>query len=120
MCRNAEAGFIPQSVHAPRGVLNFGLILTAPILTVFAEDKKFILHCASIGLRGSGLLLDMGFEGERILPRFSGWVEAGGAVKWLSHDRHHTSMKTPPIDYIKRTRAYYLALGYDNPSVGAS
>ena len=24
-------------------------------------------------------------------------------------------MKTPPIDYIKRTRAYYLALGYDNP-----
>jgi hypothetical protein len=24
-------------------------------------------------------------------------------------------MTSPPIDYIKRTRAYYLALGYDNP-----
>lgn len=79
-----KLGFIPQSVHAPRGMLEFWVDPDSPYhKPVFAEDKKFILHCAS-GWRSAlaaAALLDMGFEVAHITEGFSGWVEAGGAVE---------------------------------------
>ena len=79
-----KLGFIPQSVHAPRGMLEFWVDPGSPYhKPVFAEDKKFILHCAS-GWRSAlaaASLLDMGFEVAHITEGFSGWVEAGGAVE---------------------------------------
>jgi len=79
-----KLGFIPQSVHAPRGMLEFWVDPDSPYhKPVFAEDKKFILHCAS-GWRSTlaaASLLDMGFEVAHITEGFSGWVEAGGAVE---------------------------------------
>ena len=79
-----KLGFIPQSVHAPRGMLEFWVDPDSPYhKPVFAEDKKFILHCAS-GWRSAlaaASLLDMGFEVAHITEGFSGWVEAGGAVE---------------------------------------
>lgn len=79
-----KLGFIPQSVHAPRGMLEFWVDPDSPYhKPVFAEDKKFILHCAS-GWRSAlaaASLLDMGFEVAHITEGFSGWVEAGGVVE---------------------------------------
>ena len=79
-----KLGFIPDSVHAPRGMLEFWVDPDSPYhKPVFAEDKKFILHCAS-GWRSAlaaASLLDMGFEVAHITEGFSGWVEAGGAVE---------------------------------------
>ena len=79
-----KLGFIPQSVHAPRGMLEFWVDPDSPYhKPVFAEDKKFILHCAS-GWRSAlaaASLLDMGFEVAHITEGFSGWLEAGGAVE---------------------------------------
>ena len=79
-----KLGFIPQSVHAPRGMLEFWVDPDSSYhKPVFAEDKKFILHCAS-GWRSAlaaASLLDMGFEVAHITEGFSGWVEAGGAVE---------------------------------------
>jgi len=79
-----KLGFIPDSVHAPRGVLEFWVDPDSPYhKPVFAEDKKYILHCAS-GWRSAlaaASLLDMGFEVAHITEGFSGWVEAGGAVE---------------------------------------
>ena len=79
-----KLGFIPQSVQAPRGMLEFWVDPDSPYhKPVFAEDKKFILHCAS-GWRSAlaaASLLDMGFEVAHITEGFSGWVEAGGAVE---------------------------------------
>ena len=79
-----KLGFIPQSVHAPRGMLEFWVDPDSPYhKPVFAEDKKFILHCAS-GWRSAlaaASLLDMGFEVAHITEGFSGWIEAGGAVE---------------------------------------
>jgi rhodanese-related sulfurtransferase len=79
-----KLGCIPQSVHAPRGMLEFWVDPDSPYhKPVFAEDKKFILHCAS-GWRSAlaaASLLDMGFEVAHITEGFSGWIEAGGAVE---------------------------------------
>jgi len=79
-----KLGFIPDSVHAPRGMLEFWVDPDSPYhKPVFAEDKKFILHCAS-GWRSAlaaASLLDMGFEVAHITEGFSGWVEAGGDVE---------------------------------------
>jgi len=79
-----KLGFIPDSVHAPRGMLEFWVDPDSPYhKPVFAEDKKYILHCAS-GWRSAlaaASLLDMGFEVAHITEGFSGWVEAGGAVE---------------------------------------
>lgn len=76
-----KLGFIPNSFHAPRGMLEFWVDPTSPYhKEIFAEDKQFILHCAS-GWRSAlaaAQLLDMGFEVAHITEGFSGWVEAGG------------------------------------------
>lgn len=79
-----KLGFIPNSFHAPRGMLEFWVDPASPYhKEIFAEDKQFILHCAS-GWRSAlaaAQLLDMGFEVAHITEGFSGWVEAGGPTE---------------------------------------
>lgn len=79
-----KLGFIPNSFHAPRGMLEFWVDPQSPYhKEIFASEKQFILHCAS-GWRSAlaaGHLLDMGFEVAHITEGFSGWVEAGGEVE---------------------------------------
>lgn len=79
-----KLGYIPNSFHAPRGMLEFWVDPQSPYhKEVFAQDKQFILHCAS-GWRSAlaaAQLLNMGFEVAHITEGFSGWVDAGGAVE---------------------------------------
>ena len=78
-----KLGFIPGSFHAPRGMLEFWIDPDSPYFKdIFAQDKRFILHCAS-GWRSAlstATLQDMGFEAAHITEGFNGWVDAGGPV----------------------------------------
>jgi rhodanese-related sulfurtransferase len=43
-----RGGFIPGSVHAPRGMIEFWVDPDSPYhKEVFAQDKKYVFHCAS-------------------------------------------------------------------------
>lgn len=79
-----KLGFIPESFHAPRGMLEFWVDPESPYFKdIFGQDKRFILHCAS-GWRSAlsaATLQDMGFEAAHIDSGFNGWVEAGGRVE---------------------------------------
>lgn len=79
-----RTGWIPGSVHAPRGMLEFWVDPESPYhKPIFAEDKEFVFHCAS-GWRSAlatATLQDMGFEAAHLKDGFTGWVEAGGAVE---------------------------------------
>ena len=79
-----KLGFIPESFHAPRGMLEFWVDPESPYFKdVFGQDKRFVLHCAS-GWRSAlsaATLQDMGFEAAHIDSGFNGWVEAGGSVE---------------------------------------
>ena len=79
-----KTGWIPGSVHAPRGMLEFWVDPDSPYhRDVFAQDgKRYVLHCAS-GWRSAlsvAMLQDMGFEAAHISDGFSGWLKAGGPV----------------------------------------
>lgn len=78
-----RAGFIPGSFHCPRGMLEFWVDPASPYhKDIFAEDKKFIFHCAS-GWRSAlavAVLQDMGFEASHLKEGFSTWQEHGGPV----------------------------------------
>ena len=61
-----RGGFIPGSVHAPRGMVEFWVDPDSPYFKeIFGqEDKKYVFHCAS-GWRSAltvSTLQDMGFE----------------------------------------------------------
>jgi len=79
-----RTGFIPGSFHCPRGMLEFWVDPTSPYFKdVFAEDKKFVFHCAS-GWRSAisvATLQDMGFDAAHITEGFTGWEKAGGPVE---------------------------------------
>ena len=79
-----RTGFIPGSFHCPRGMLEFWVDPDSPYFKdVFAEDKKFIFHCAS-GWRSAisvATLQDMGFDAAHIAEGFTGWEKAGGPVE---------------------------------------
>lgn len=79
-----RSGFIPGSVPAPRGMLEFWVDPESPYFReVFGEDKTFVLHCAS-GWRSAlatAALNDMGFRASHLKDGFSDWVEKGGAVE---------------------------------------
>ena len=79
-----RTGFIPGSVHAPRGMLEFWIDPDSPYFKdVFAEDKKFVFHCAS-GWRSAlsvATLNDMGFEAAHLKEGFSTWADQGGPVE---------------------------------------
>ncbi|RKF15147.1 rhodanese-like domain-containing protein [Roseovarius spongiae] len=80
-----RSGFIPGSVHAPRGMLEFWIDPDSPYhRDVFAQEgKRYVLHCAS-GWRSAlaaATLQDMGFEAAHLRDGFSDWVKQGGPVE---------------------------------------
>ncbi|MXY34054.1 MAG: rhodanese-like domain-containing protein [Boseongicola sp. SB0664_bin_43] len=79
-----RTGFIPGSVHAPRGMVEFWIDPESPYFKeVFGQEgKKFVFHCAS-GWRSAltvATLKDMGFEAAHLKDGFSSWEEFGGPV----------------------------------------
>ncbi len=81
-----RSGYIPGSFHAPRGMIEFWVDPESPYFKdVFAEDKKFVFHCAS-GWRSAltvATLQDMGFEAAHLREGFSKWEENGGPVEHM-------------------------------------
>ncbi len=79
-----RGGFIPGSFHAPRGMIEFWVDPDSPYFKdVFAQDKKFVFHCAS-GWRSAltvATLQDMGFEAAHLKEGFSTWEQQGGPVE---------------------------------------
>jgi len=78
-------GKIPNSFHAPRGMLEFWVDPESPYFKpVFGEDKTFIIHCAS-GWRSAlatETLQRMGLKPVRNLKGgFTAWKAAGGPVE---------------------------------------
>jgi rhodanese-related sulfurtransferase len=82
-------GRIPGSFHAPRGMLEFWVDPESPYhKPIFAEDKTFILHCASgwRSLLATELLQRMGMAPVLNLKGgFGGWKEAGGVIEKVEH-----------------------------------
>ena len=79
-----RTGFIPGAFHCPRGMLEFWVDPDSPYFKdVFAQDKKFVFHCAS-GWRSAisvATLQDMGFEAAHLKEGFGAWEKAGGPVE---------------------------------------
>ena len=79
-----RSGYIPGAFHCPRGMLEFWVDPDSPYFKdVFAQDKKFVFHCAS-GWRSAlsvATLQDMGFDAAHLKDGFSGWETAGGAIE---------------------------------------
>lgn len=79
-----RSGFIPGSFHCPRGMAEFWIDPDSPYFKeIFAEDKKFVFHCAS-GWRSAltvATLQDMGFEAAHLKDGFTSWVKEGGPVE---------------------------------------
>ncbi|WP_417742325.1 rhodanese-like domain-containing protein [Salipiger sp.] len=80
-----RSGFIPGSVHAPRGMLEFWVDPESPYhREVFAQPgKRYLFHCAS-GWRSAlavAMLQDMGFDAAHLRDGFTDWVEQGGPVE---------------------------------------
>ncbi len=80
-----RTGFIPGSVHAPRGMIEFWVDPDSPYFKeVFGQDdKKYVFHCAS-GWRSAltvATLQDMGFEAAHLKEGFSTWAKHGGPVE---------------------------------------
>ncbi|QFS84078.1 molybdopterin biosynthesis protein MoeB [Roseivivax sp. THAF40] len=81
----AKTGFIPGSLHAPRGMLEFWVDPDSPYhKPEFAqEDKRYVFHCAS-GWRSALAVFQlqkMGFEAAHMKDGFNDWVAKGGAVE---------------------------------------
>ncbi len=78
-------GRIPGSFHAPRGMLEFWVDPKSPYhKPIFAEDKTFIVHCASgwRSLLATELLQDMGLKPVLNLEGgFAAWKEADGPIE---------------------------------------
>lgn len=78
-----RSGFIPGSVHAPRGMVEFWVDPESPYhKDIFAQDKRYVFHCAS-GWRSAltvATLQDMGFDAAHLKEGFSTWEAQGGPV----------------------------------------
>ena len=80
-------GRIPNSFHAPRGMLEFWVDPESPYFKpIFGEDKTFIIQCAS-GWRSAlstETLQKMGLKPVKNLKGgFTAWKAAGGQVEKL-------------------------------------
>lgn len=78
-------GKLPGAEHAPRGMLEFWFDPSSPYhKEVFAQDKTYVLYCAS-GWRsalGARALHDMGFDKIcHLKGGFGAWKEAGHPVE---------------------------------------
>lgn len=85
-----RTGFIPGSVHAPRGMIEFWVDPDSPYFKdVFGQDDKtYVFHCAS-GWRSAltvAALQDMGFPAAHLKEGFSTWEKNGGPVKGKQSD----------------------------------
>ena len=83
--RERKKGYIPGSVHAPRGMLEFWIDPDSPYYRdVFGQEgKRYVLHCAS-GWRSAlatATLNDMGFDCAHLRDGFTDWVKQGGPVE---------------------------------------
>ena len=78
-------GRIPGSFHAPRGMLEFWVDPESPYhKPIFAEDKTFIIHCASgwRSLLATEVLQRMGLKPVlNMKGGFTAWRDAGGPVE---------------------------------------
>ena len=78
-------GRIPGSFHATRGMLEFWVDPESPYhKPIFAEDRTFIVHCASgwRSLLATQTLHRMGLKPVlNMKGGFGAWKEAGGAVE---------------------------------------
>ncbi|WP_373504515.1 rhodanese-like domain-containing protein [Aestuariivirga sp.] len=78
-------GRIPGSFHAPRGMLEFWVDPDSPYhKPVFAEDKTFVIHCASgwRSLLATEVLQRMGLKPVLNLKGgFGAWKDAGGPIE---------------------------------------
>lgn len=86
-----RSGFIPGSVHAPRGMVEFWVDPDSPYFKdVFGQpDKKYVFHCAS-GWRSAltvATLQDMGFEAAHLREGFSTWEKQGGPVEQVEETK---------------------------------
>lgn len=74
-------GQIPGAIHAPRGMLEFWVDPDSPYhKPIFAEDKEFVLYCASAwrSSLATAALHDMGLTRvSHIEGGFKAWKEAG-------------------------------------------
>ncbi|NYT86384.1 rhodanese-like domain-containing protein [Pollutimonas harenae] len=74
-------GLIPNAFHAPRGMLEFWVDPESPYhKPIFAEDKEFVLYCASAwrSSLATAALADMGLPRvSHIEGGFKAWKEAG-------------------------------------------
>ena len=79
-----RSGFVPDSFHAPRGMIEFWVDPDSPYhKEVFAQDKKYVFYCAS-GWRSAltvAALQDMGFEAAHIKGGFTDWEKQGGPIE---------------------------------------
>ena len=79
-----RSGYIPGSVHAPRGMIEFWVDPDSPYFKeVFGQYKKYIFHCAS-GWRSAltvATLQDMGCEAAQLIDGFSDWGAKRGPVE---------------------------------------
>lgn len=79
-----RSGFIPDSFHAPRGMIEFWVDPDSPYFKeIFGEERKFVFHCAS-GWRSAltvATLQDMGFKAAHLKEGFSTWEAQGGPVE---------------------------------------
>jgi rhodanese-related sulfurtransferase len=78
-------GRIPGSFHAPRGMLEFWVDPESPYhKPIFAEDKTFVIHCASgwRSLLATEVLQRMGLKPVlNMTGGFTAWRDAGGAIE---------------------------------------
>lgn len=81
--RERQRGHIPGSFHCPRGMVEFWVDPSSPYhKPIFAEDKRFVFHCAS-GWRSAltvNTLNQMGFDCAHLKEGFSTWADHGGPV----------------------------------------
>lgn len=89
-------GVIPNSMHAPRGMLEFWVSPDSPYTKdVFLEDREFILCCAG-GARSAlstKLLKDMGMPRlSHVETGFGGWIKdempVSGYDAWKANRKH--------------------------------
>ncbi len=81
-----RSGYIPGSVHAPRGMIEFWIDPDSPYFKdVFGQqDKRFVFHCAS-GWRSAltvATLQEMGFDAAHLRDGFTDWAKQGGPVEY--------------------------------------
>ncbi|WP_106746391.1 rhodanese-like domain-containing protein [Yoonia maritima] len=79
-----RSGAIPGSFHCPRGMVEFWVDPDSPYFKdIFAQDKRFVFHCAS-GWRSAltvATLNEMGFEASHLKDGFTDWVAKGGPIE---------------------------------------